>query len=63
MSKRECVVCKVNGYEKMNRDWFMLALERPYANLYVHLDCLYEITYDAMEEFLSKNYEKWKDML
>lgn len=53
---RDCIVC--GEYVMVTDDKFMIALEQPYLNLYVHKHCYNEIE-GNLDGFLSENLEKY----
>jgi len=53
---QKCIVCKEDVMETEGK--FMIAIESPYINLYVHRNCWYEIE-DTLKEFMEKNLEEY----
>lgn len=53
---QKCIVCKEDVLQTDNK--FMIALESPYLNLYVHLPCYNEIV-NNLEEYLKENLESY----
>ena len=51
-----CIFCG----EEVKEDKFILALEKPYMNLWVHRYC--ERDCDNIREFLEKNLEKYLEL-
>lgn len=49
-----CIFCN----QEVTEDKFMLAIERPYLNLYVHKAC-YKNSMDSIQQFLEENLEKY----
>jgi hypothetical protein len=49
---QKCIVCKEDVLETDKK--FMVALESPYVNLYVHLLCYKEIE-NNLKEFMANN--------
>lgn len=60
---RNCIYCLVTKKEKINIepksiDYRMVAIERPYANLFFHTDCYNKFnSYDKLNEFIVNNFD------
>jgi len=52
----KCIVCDIQLEQE--DDKFMVALEVPYMNLFLHKDCYNKIK-DILLDFLIKNLEKY----
>ena len=58
--KKECIYCKVNNKKSRDKTFKMIALDRPYINLWIHASCLKKIGgYDDLDSFLQENREIW----
>jgi hypothetical protein len=57
---RMCFKCEKEI--KVDERVFMLALDKPYVNLWFHAKCYIEIE-DTTEEYLLSNYEKLNDFI
>jgi len=53
---KPCIVCKKEILDIDSK--FMIALEVPYLNLYVHRSCWMEIR-NNLDEFMSDNLERY----
>jgi len=58
MSKKECLYCKVNNKKSRDTKFRVVALDRPYINLWFHRACLVKLK-DTLNDFLIENREKW----
>lgn len=57
---KECIICLIN--KKPNTilniyDYFLIALERPYMNLYAHKSCYKFMSESELLQLLSENME------
>lgn len=52
LENKKCFVCG----EKLEEDIFMLGLDRPYVNLWFHLECLNKL--DDLEAYLNTKKDK-----
>ena len=59
LEERECLHCLATGKSISSNLWFMVAVERPYANLWFHRECYKSYTEDELIQFLSNNYKIW----
>jgi hypothetical protein len=53
---QKCIVCKEDVLQSQDKK--MIAIEKPYLNLYVHLLCYKEIE-NNLKEFMNENLEEF----
>lgn len=56
---RECVYCKYKNREQKNEKLVMIAIDRPYKNVWFHKSCLEEIGTKKLSKFLQDSIEIW----
>lgn len=57
--KRECLHCKTKKRKLKSDTWFMVAIDRPYANLWFHRKCYKRYSQEELVLFLSNNVDLW----
>lgn len=60
-NKKICILCLIEKKEEIDlgNDYFLLALEKPYMNLYCHKECYKSKSYDEIVQILAKNVNLW----
>jgi len=56
---RECLHCLITKKDIKSDLWYMVALEKPYTNLWFHRECYKLYTEEELKEFLVENYKIW----
>lgn len=56
-----CVICLIKGKDVKIKtgDSFLVALEKPYMNLYAHKQCFKELSYAELLHILQENTKIW----
>ena len=55
---KECLYCKINNKKARDKQFVMVALDRPYKNLWFHRSCLVKLG-DGLNDFLIENRKIW----
>lgn len=59
-SPKECIYCKVNKPKrKINGEFFMIAMDRPYKNVWIHRECYKKLGKQNVDSFLEENVDVW----
>lgn len=56
---RKCLHCQVNKKILDSDLWFMVAIDKPYANLWFHRECYKLYNREELVDFLIKNIKYW----